>query len=272
MTLKKEIKHQIWHSSLYSHGAVCSFEMSEIETRYAQKNAKDVNSQDESPNEDFNTISESTADLNGMKRAQIIAELISVGIKADEFESCKDIELEHLLRGVKWLQRTVGGPSSLGPNAKIFSDVDKQVLKSLIISNGRISSLTLSRQLDIPLTTVQRRRKRLESEFVEMNYVMKLDKIGWRKANLMISTDKGRAKIIGKELMSSSSITSISRTIGEHTIDLMGEVVFKDNSELLNIIEWIKSTEGVKEVIWTEAVELLGKNSDKTLEIVEKQP
>jgi DNA-binding Lrp family transcriptional regulator len=149
--------------------------------------------------------------------------------------------------------------------------VDKQVLKSLITSNGRISSLALSRQLEIPLTTVQRRRKRLESEFIDMYYVLQLEKLSWRRAHLLISTEEGRTRVIGKQLLERSSIASVSTTIGEHTIDLLAEVIFKDNAELLNIIEWVKSSEGVREVIWTEAVEKLGENKDKILEIISGQ-
>lgn len=201
-------------------------------------------------------------------RSKLIAELASYGARIEEFENASPQELESLLKGIRWLRRTMG-PATPDRSGSSFSGVDKKVLKALITSNGRISSLALSRQLDVPLTTVQRRRKRLESEFIEMYYVLKLERLGWRRASLLISTEEGRTRLIGKQLLSRSSIASVSTTIGEHTIDLLAEVIFKDNAELLNIIEWVKSTEGVKQVVWTEAVERIGENSDKTLEIIE---
>lgn len=201
-------------------------------------------------------------------RSTLFAELSSYGARIEEFENCSAAELESLLRGIKWLQRTMGSAQP-GRAGTSFSGVDKKVLKALVTSNGRISSLALSRQLDVPLTTVQRRRKRLESEFIEMYYVLKLERLGWRRASLLISTEEGRTRLIGKQLLSRSSIASVSSTIGEHTIDLLADVIFKDNAELLNIIEWVKSTEGVKQVVWTEAVERLGENNDKTVEIIE---
>lgn len=159
-------------------------------------------------------------------------------------------------------------PASLKERKKL-SEVDRRMLQIMLASNGKVSSLTISKQLEVPLTTVQRRRKRLESEFVEMTYVFRLEKVGWRKANLLISTDKGMTPVTGRTLLAHSSVTKVCRSIGEHTIDLLAEVVFKDNSELLNIIEWIKSTDGVREVIWTESVETLRKNSPVPVEMVE---
>ncbi len=153
--------------------------------------------------------------------------------------------------------------------SKKLSDVDKKMLQTLLASSGRVSSLSLSRKLEIPLTTIQRRRKRLESEFLEVAYSLKLEKLGWRNADLLISTSKGRASHIGKELLTHSAVTRVCRSIGEHTIDLHAEIVFKDNTELLSVIEWVKSLEGTKDVIWTEPVELMGKNMpvpDKVLE------
>ena len=142
-----------------------------------------------------------------------------------------------------------------------LTETDKQILRSLLGSKGRISSVELARKLEIPLTTIQRRRKRLESEFLEVAYSLKLDKLGWRNADLLISTSKGVASVIGKELLTHNSITRVCRSIGEHTIDLHAEIVFKNNSELLNTIEWIKSLDGVKDVVWTEPVEVVGKNT-----------
>ena len=54
---------------------------------------------------------------------------------------------------------------------------------------------------------------------------------------------------------------AVTRMIGEHTIDLRVEVFVRDNSKLLNLIEEIKTMKGVRDVVWTEVVESIGKNS-----------
>ena len=156
--------------------------------------------------------------------------------------------------------------SQVFANRKLLSDVDKKMLQTLLASSGRISSLALSRKLEIPLTTIQRRRKRLESEFLEVAYSLKLEKLGWRKADLLISTSKGKASSIGKELLTHNAVTRVCRSIGEHTIDLHAEIVFKNNTELLHVIEWIKALDGIDGVMWTEPVELVGKKSTDALD------
>jgi DNA-binding Lrp family transcriptional regulator len=151
-----------------------------------------------------------------------------------------------------------------------LTETDKQILRSLLGSKGRISSVELARKLEIPLTTIQRRRKRLESEFLEVAYSLKLEKLGWRRADLLVSTHKGVTYNVGKELLTHNSITRVCRSIGEHTIDLHAEIVFKNNTELLNVIEWIKAFDGVKDVVWTEPVELVGKNIAGALQILDQ--
>jgi DNA-binding Lrp family transcriptional regulator len=160
--------------------------------------------------------------------------------------------------------------SSYNGNRRLLSDVDKKMLESLLASSGKVSSLALSRKLDIPLTTIQRRRKRLESEFLEVAYTLRLDKLGWRKADLLVATYKGTTSAVGKDLLSNNAITRVCRSIGEHTIDLHAEVVFKNNTELLNTIEWIKSLDGVKDVIWTEPVQEVGKNLPVPEQVMEQ--
>jgi hypothetical protein len=87
---------------------------------------------------------------------------------------------------------------------------------------------------------------------------------------LLISTQKGRTSAVGKELLGHNSIARVSKSIGEHTIDLHAESVFKNNKELLDVIEWVKSLDGVKDVVWTEPVELVGRNGAMQYQIIDK--
>jgi hypothetical protein len=51
--------------------------------------------------------------------------------------------------------------------------------------------------------------------------------------------------------------------IGEHTIDLRVEVFVSDNRALLNLIEEIKKVKGVRDVVWTEVVETIGRKNPR---------
>jgi DNA-binding Lrp family transcriptional regulator len=175
-----------------------------------------------------------------------------------------------MIETVELTQEATMAVTSLSVGNKKLSEVDKKMLQTLLASSGRVSSLALSRKLEIPLTTIQRRRKRLESEFLEVDYSLRLDKLGWRNADLLISTSRGAASSIGKELLSHNAITRVCRSIGEHTIDLHAQMVFKNNTELLNVIEWIKALDGVKDVVWTEPVELVGKKQPVPEEVLKE--
>ncbi|MGH2637952.1 MAG: AsnC family transcriptional regulator, partial [Rhabdochlamydiaceae bacterium] len=51
-----------------------------------------------------------------------------------------------------------------------FSEIDNQMLRLLLNSGGRIRSSEISRNLGIPLSTVQRRRRRMEDSYLLKYY------------------------------------------------------------------------------------------------------
>lgn len=141
------------------------------------------------------------------------------------------------------------------------SEVDRKVLKLLVDSDGRISSHEISQQLGVPISTVQRRRRRLEDTYLIRTYSLDPIKFGFRKIDLLIYTEGGETLDIGKELLKREEVTYIARTIGEHTIDLRVEVFVTDNGALLDLIEQVKAMKGVRDVVWTEVIETARKNS-----------
>jgi DNA-binding Lrp family transcriptional regulator len=142
-----------------------------------------------------------------------------------------------------------------------LSEADRKMLGLLLDSEGRVSSDELSRQLKVPIGLIEVRRKTLEETYLIKHYSIDPTKFGWRRIDLLIYTDGGMTMSIGKELLKRKEVTSVTRMIGEHTIDLRVEVFVKDNSMLLNLIEDIKSMKGVRDVVWTEVVETIGRKN-----------
>lgn len=150
----------------------------------------------------------------------------------------------------------------------VLSAVDRRILKLLLTPDGKHSSKSLARMLGIPPTTVQRRRKRLE-KFLEISYSLCLTTFGWHKVDFLIATESGKTGQIGKELLKRKEVIYVGKSIGQHTIDLRVETVLQDNAEILKMMELLKATQGIKDVIWTEIVEVVGRKTSIPVQIID---
>jgi DNA-binding Lrp family transcriptional regulator len=140
-----------------------------------------------------------------------------------------------------------------------LSSTDKEILKILLQPNGEITTRVLEMKLGIPRSTIQRRRKHLEQTYLEHNYSLNLSSLGFRRVDLLIFTGGGATEAIALELLKRNEVVYVGRSIGEHTIDLRAEVIIRDNSELLRLMEAVKAMVDVKDVIWSEIVDVIGK-------------
>lgn len=160
-------------------------------------------------------------------------------------------------------------PTAAAPLRKL-SLIDKKLLKILLQPNGRISSHALAAKLGIPRTTVQRRRNFLEKNFLEFAYSLKLAELGYRRVDLLIYTGGGDTVQIANKLLEREEVVYVGRSIGEHTIDLRAEVIIRDNSQLLDMLEQIKAMSSVKDVIWSEIVKIVGKKRSVPSTIIDE--
>ena len=65
-------------------------------------------------------------------------------------------------------------------------------------------------------------------------------------------------------------VTYIGKSIGEHTIDLRVEAIVKDNGSILDLLEKIKAMEGVKDVVWSEIVNVVGRKISIPSSIIDR--
>jgi DNA-binding Lrp family transcriptional regulator len=151
-----------------------------------------------------------------------------------------------------------------------LSLIDKQILKILLEPEGDISSRVLELKLGIPRSTIQRRRRHLEETYLEHTYSLNLRNLGFRRVDLLIFTGGGNTQAIAHELLKRDEVVSVGRSIGEHTIDLRAEVIIKDNSELLGLLELVKAMDSVKDVIWSEIVDVIGQKRSVPSGIIDR--
>ena len=151
-----------------------------------------------------------------------------------------------------------------------LSDIDKKLLQILLSPNGDVKSSSISKELGVPITTIRRRRKRLESEFLKSYYVLDIERFGWRRVDFFISTKNGKINSVANKLMEIDEVTYVGKSIGEHTIDLRVETIIKDNVILLDLLEKIKGMDGVNDVVWSEIVSVVGRKKSIPSSIINK--
>ena len=149
-----------------------------------------------------------------------------------------------------------------------LTNSDKKMLKMLLTAKERCSVLSIAKELDIPMTTVQRRRKKLEDQVLLSRFILRYEKFGLRKMTLLISVNKGTPTTIGQLLLQQEGIISVSRIIGANKANLRAEALFHDNVQLLRIIDNVKSLEHVEHVTWTEVIEVVKERPDAVLSML----
>ena len=147
--------------------------------------------------------------------------------------------------------------------------MDKEILKVLLEPEGNVSTQVLAQKLGVPLSTVQRRRKHLESKYIDVYYSLKLRNLGFRRIDFFLYTTGGNTSDIGLELLKHKAIVSVSRSVGEHTIDLRAESIIRDNGQLLDLLEAMKAMPNVRDVIWSEIVDVIGRKKSIPADVID---
>jgi DNA-binding Lrp family transcriptional regulator len=151
-----------------------------------------------------------------------------------------------------------------------LSAVDKAILKVLLSPDDGVPSQQLAKELGLPRSTVQRRRKYLEAKYLRHIYSLDLKNLGYRRVDLMIYTGGGASEVIANELLKHDAVVYVGTSIGEHTIDLRAEVIIKDNLELLGLLESVKAMPSVRDVVWSEIVSVIGQKMSIPSSVIDR--
>jgi DNA-binding Lrp family transcriptional regulator len=214
-------------------------------------------------------------DSKAQSRHELIKEIEEFGVNAQELNVLTIEGLKEVLDGLHSLvasykeTRRVGRPRKDPNSIRILSELDKKIICQMLESGGHVSSLSISRELDIPLSTIQRRRSRLDETLVERSYSLKVEKLGWKRGILLISVSSGNTVGLGKEILECSDmVESVYRMNGDSIMDLRAEIIFKSNSDLVTLMDQIKTMPGVRTVVWGECMQLIGRNENTTKRVI----
>jgi DNA-binding Lrp family transcriptional regulator len=146
--------------------------------------------------------------------------------------------------------------------AKLLDDINIKIVKELIV-NPSTSSSEISEKLQVPLSTIQRRRARLEQTILKIGYTLDIRAMGWRTADLLIAVEKGKTEQTAQDILKyhKNNVMAASVRIGDPKVDIMAEVIYKNSGELYKLIESVKSMPYVTYVEWAEIVKEIGNNT-----------
>lgn len=99
---------------------------------------------------------------------------------------------------------------------------------------------------------------------------MDIEKFGWKRVDFFISIRNGMVNAVAKKLLDINEVTSVGKSIGEHTIDLRIETIVKDNASILDLLEKIKAMDGVRDVVWSEIATVVGRKISIPSSIIDK--
>jgi len=142
-----------------------------------------------------------------------------------------------------------------------FDSLDINIIKELLIDSN-IRTADIAARYRIPLSTIQRRRTRIESSILEKKYHLDIKKRDWRRGMILANVTEGKAKEVAKlilERYKNNTISSSTRINDQNNV--IAEVIYSDPSDLHNIIEQIKGNPYVSTVTWSELVEVVGNNN-----------
>lgn len=124
-----------------------------------------------------------------------------------------------------------------------------------IIRNPDIKSSEISEKIDIPLSTIQRRRGRIETSAVlKKSFVIDFHRLGMRVADLLIKITKGDIETIVSEIVKqhSKSILEITIRLGQPDINIVVRIAYKDNDEIYEIMRTFNTIEHLESIQWSE--------------------
>ncbi len=197
-------------------------------------------------------------------RNRVLNALSQLGVNVTAFEGLTLDQLTGIYIGL--LRAQLPGPKDrrqqLDPDAGLLSFKDRQILGMIVSSKRPVSSVQISRKLGMPLTTVQRRRKKLEEVYLESRHELRIDRLGWKTGHVFVSVAAASPAEVGKAILGMPGVISAVRVISGNKIDIIAMVAFRSTAELAEIIGRIRSTAGVQEVSWSEVIGPIGTNSD----------
>lgn len=131
--------------------------------------------------------------------------------------------------------------------------VDKTDVRILEILIQNYDNKHMSSKLRIPLSTIQRRaRKLVDKGFTISESRIDFTKFGFKSGSIHIYLSDGNIEFILDQISKLKGVTSLEVHIGNS--DIIAGIVYRNGRELLKTISAIKGMEDVDRIVWSERI------------------
>ena len=155
--------------------------------------------------------------------------------------------------------------SSSKQPSKLLDSTNVRIISELL-KNPTISSSSLAKKVHLPLSTLQRRRARIEKEILKKTYTFDYKSFGARVGDLIINVDKGKSDDVVRSILKKykNNVTYCHTRI-DLVHSVLAHVIYKDTAELFYLIEDIKAMQYVNSMSWSETVNVIGDNNSEVI-------
>jgi Lrp/AsnC family transcriptional regulator for asnA, asnC and gidA len=152
-------------------------------------------------------------------------------------------------RNSKMIKLNNNDPSS-DMNILRIDDIDIKIIELLTFGH---SNKQVSDKLGVPLSTIQRRTRKLgEKELIVTRTEPNYEKLGFKRGLIHVYLSKGEIDSVGLKLSKMGGIISASVHVGNS--DLVGFFIYRTTKQLLKMTTDVKQIPGVEKVMWSEEV------------------
>jgi Lrp/AsnC family transcriptional regulator for asnA, asnC and gidA len=131
-----------------------------------------------------------------------------------------------------------------------IDDIDIKIIELLTFGH---SNKQVSDKLGVPLSTIQRRTRKLgEKELIVTRTEPNYEKLGFKRGLIHVYLSKGEIDSVGLKLSKMGGIISASVHVGNS--DLVGFFIYRTTKQLLKMTTDVKQIPGVEKVMWSEEV------------------
>ena len=154
---------------------------------------------------------------------------------------------------------------------KIDKKIDRTDIKIIDFMVANKNNKEISQALKIPLSTVQRRvRDLISAGYINSKVEVNHQKLGFKTGLMHVYLKNGNIEEMTKKILDLDHITYVEIHIGNS--DILGNVVYKEGIELLNLISAIKKMEGVDKILWSERIyQSPSKGNERMINIINDQ-